>query len=80
MIMKYYLLTLALLTLAACSNAGRPLPDVTNTANSTAANRTTEKRETAIAHSLEKQTPPAGDENGAGGKSKWTQGGDPIDT
>jgi len=74
--MKCYFLTLALLATAACSNAGKPLPDTPNTA---ASNRTTEKRETAIAHSLEKQTPPAG-ANSSDGKSKWTQGGDAIDT
>src|SRR4051794_31713771 len=74
--MKYYLLTLALLS-AACSNAGKPLPDTTNT---TSANHATEKRETAIAHSLEKQTPPSGDAATTEGKSKWTQGGEPIDT
>jgi tetratricopeptide (TPR) repeat protein len=73
--MKYYFLTLSLLATAACNNAGKPSPDTTNT---TAANHTTEKRETAIAHSLEKQTPPSGDTSG--GKSKWTQSGDPIDT
>ena len=78
--MKYYLLTLTLLASAACNNAGKPLPDVTNISNATAANRTTEKRETAIAHSLEKQTPPGGDSVPSDGKSKWTQGGEPIDT
>jgi tetratricopeptide (TPR) repeat protein len=37
-----------------------------------------EKSQTAIAHSTENQTPPGAAL--AGGKSKWTQGGDPIDT
>ena len=70
---KFFALLSFLLGAVACNNAGKPVPDNGN-APSTKAN--TERRETAIAHSLEKQTP--NDANGA--KSKWTQGGDPIDT
>jgi tetratricopeptide (TPR) repeat protein len=51
-----------------CSNSSRPVAQNTEpqTANS-------ERSQTAIAHSSEKQQPPAGG-------SKWTQSGDPIDT
>jgi tetratricopeptide (TPR) repeat protein len=72
---KYYILTLLLLGAAAC-NSSAPVAVQSN--ENTASNAKLEKRDTAIAHSLEKQTPP--DASNSGGKSKWTQGGDPIDT
>jgi tetratricopeptide (TPR) repeat protein len=75
--MKYYILTLALLATAACNNSA-PIA-VQSNSSSTTTRSNTEKSETAIAHSLEKQTPP-GDSAPSGGKSKWTQGGEPIDT
>ena len=61
--------------LLACDNAGKPIPQNTSSTTDTT---NTKKPQTAIAHSLEKQTP----NNGAstGEKSKWTQSGDPIDT
>lgn len=58
-----------------CNNAAQPLAQNTNSAP-VAAN--SEKPQTAIAHSLENQTPNPGTSTGS--KSKWTQGGDPIDT
>jgi tetratricopeptide (TPR) repeat protein len=73
--MKYTIFTLLLLGAAACNNSA-PVAVQSNDNQST--NTRTETRETAIAHSLEKQTP--GDAANSGSKSKWTQGGEPIDT
>jgi tetratricopeptide (TPR) repeat protein len=75
--MKYYILTFFLLAAAGCNSAAKPVQVTDNT--SPARNSNSEKSQTAIAHSLEKQTPP-GDAAPSGGKSKWTQGGDAIDT
>jgi tetratricopeptide (TPR) repeat protein len=75
--MKYYIVTLLLLAAAGCNTASRPVQSTDNTASAKTSN--SEKSQTAIAHSLEKQTPP-GDSAPSGGKSKWTQGGDAIDT
>ena len=58
---------------AACNNAGKPMPQNVNSAAAPA----NEKPQTAIAHSLENQTP---SNTAPGGKSHWTQSGDPIDT
>jgi tetratricopeptide (TPR) repeat protein len=74
--MKYYILTFLLAASAACNNAAKP---VQSTDNTPVSRTNTERSETAIAHSLEKQTPPASSD-APGGKSKWTQGGDAIDT
>jgi tetratricopeptide (TPR) repeat protein len=59
----------------ACNNAGSPVPQ---SSNSTAAAPANDKPQTAIAHSLENQTPSTSAPTGE--KSKWTQSGDPIDT
>jgi tetratricopeptide (TPR) repeat protein len=75
--MKYYILTFLLLAAAGCNTASKPVQTTDNTAAAKSSN--SEKSQTAIAHSLEKQTPPA-DSAPSGGKSKWTQGGEPIDT
>lgn len=68
------ILTLAALAVgvAACNNAAKPVPQNTPV---TAAN---DKPQTAIAHSIDNQAPPAAAP--PGGKSHWTQSGDPIDT
>ena len=62
-------------SLIGCNNAAKPVAQNANSANASVSN---EKPQTAIAHSLENQTPnpvaPSGE------KSKWTQSGDPIDT
>lgn len=58
-----------------CSNAARPVAENVNT--STVAS-TPEKSQTAIAHTLENQQPPANADNA--GKSKWKQSGTPLDT
>ncbi|MBK8466254.1 MAG: tetratricopeptide repeat protein [Chloracidobacterium sp.] len=73
--MKFTIITLLLLTSFGCDNAGKPLPQNTNTA---AATSNKEKPQTAIAHSLENQ--PQKNDAPTGEKSKWTQSGDPIDT
>ena len=74
--MKFIIITLFLLVSFACDNAGKPVPQ---NANSAAVTTSNEKPQTAIAHSLENQTPnPASAP--VGEKSKWTQSGDPIDT
>ena len=73
--MKFIIVTLFLLASFGCDNAGKPVPQNTDSAAVTTAK---EKPQTAIAHSLENQTPKT--DAPAGAKSKWTQSGDPIDT
>jgi tetratricopeptide (TPR) repeat protein len=73
--MKFIIVTLLLLASFGCDSAGKPVPQNTNSAVVTSKN---EKPQTAIAHSLENQTPK--NDAPAGEKSKWTQSGDPIDT
>jgi tetratricopeptide (TPR) repeat protein len=63
----------------ACNNAAPTAVQSNDNSSSTTSRANTEKRETAIAHSLEKQTPP-NDGAPSGAKSKWTQGGEAIDT
>lgn len=71
--MKFIIITFVLAMMLGCNNAAKPVAQNTNP---TTANN--EKSQTAIAHSLENQTPaPAAP---SGEKSKWTQSGDPIDT
>lgn len=69
------LITVALFAIAAagCNNAAKPV-EQTNTAPAPPAN---DKPQTAIAHSVENQTPST---TGTGSKSHWTQSGEPIDT
>ena len=67
--------TICLSFLIGCDSAGRPVTENTNSAPVPAKN---EKPQTAIAHSLENQTPK--DSGQSGEKSKWTQSGDPVDT
>ena len=74
--MKLIIITLLLLASFGCDSAGKPVPQNTNTATVTS---NKEKPQTAIAHSLENQTP-KNDASQSGEKSKWTQSGDPIDT
>ena len=71
---KITILAVVVMLSMACGNATRPAQQTTNAA----APATNDKPQTAIAHSSEKQTPaqPAT----TGDKSKWSQGGDPIDT
>lgn len=73
--MKFIIITICLLAAFGCDNAGKPMAQ--NAANA-AVPKSNEKPQTAIAHSLENQTPKA--EAPSGEKSKWTQSGDPIDT
>ena len=73
--MKFIIITIFLLAAIGCDNAVKPVPQ--NLAN-TAITRSNEKPQTAIAHSLENQTPKS--DAPSGEKSKWTQSGDPIDT
>jgi tetratricopeptide (TPR) repeat protein len=75
---KIYLLisaTLIISFLNACDSAGKPVVESNNGAPVAAKN---DKPQTAIAHSLENQTPK--DAGQSGEKSKWTQSGDPVDT
>jgi len=72
--MKFTIIAIFLLASFGCSNSARPVSQNTNSA--TAAS-TPERSQTAIAHSTENQAPPTAP---AGGKSKWTASGDPIDT
>ena len=72
------LLTISLVSLLiGCDSAGKPAAENTNVASIASKN---EKPQTAIAHSLENQTPKDAGAGESGTKSKWTQGGDPIDT
>ncbi len=79
--MKLFIITILAAISMACTNAASPVAQNTSTNPVTS---TPEKQQTAIAHSLENQTPnPNAQPNSAaptGGKSKWTQSGDPIDT
>jgi len=64
--------------LVGCDSAGKPSSETTNIAPVAASK---EKPQTAIAHSLENQTPKDAGVSQSGEKSsKWTQSGDPIDT
>src|SRR5260370_35656617 len=67
----------AAIEMAGCDNAPRP---VQSNANTAAAQTENEKPRTMIAHSSENQSPPTGNSETPGGKPKWSQGGNPIDT
>lgn len=73
--MKKLIFTLALATLGFACNSAPAVQQNTSTAATPAG----EKPQTAVAHSTDDKTQevvtPA-----TGGKSKWTQGGDPVDT
>ncbi|MEO8650119.1 MAG: hypothetical protein ABI539_13220 [Acidobacteriota bacterium] len=74
--MSFKILIVTILTTfaLACSNAGTPVEQNTN---SGLRSRTNEKPQTAIAHGPEMKQP----ETAPGGaKSKWSQGGDAVDT
>jgi tetratricopeptide (TPR) repeat protein len=71
--MKLIIVTLLLFASFGCDSAGKPVAQ-----NTAAVTSEKEKPQTAIAHSLENQTPKDG--SPAGEKSKWSQSGDPIDT
>lgn len=63
--------------ISGCGNAPGPVQSNTNTS---AAQTENEKPRTMIAHSSENQAPPTGNSEAPGGKTKWTQSGNPIDT
>lgn len=69
--MKKLILLIAAAVTAACTNAPQPI------VNSNTAAPANERSQTAIAHGPKEQQPPAA--NSTAG-SKWTQGGDPVDT
>lgn len=71
---KIAILLAACIASAACGNSARPVAENTNAAPAAPANG---RPQTAIAHTTENGTPPAAN---SGGTSKWSQGGDPIDT
>jgi tetratricopeptide (TPR) repeat protein len=71
--MRNFLIVLLAAAAAAACNNNAPRP-VANSGNA-AAPAANEKPQTAIAHTTENQNP-----DSASGKSKWTQGGDPVDT
>ena len=74
--MKKALFLITAAFLVGCNNAPQP---VANT-NANVAQRS-EKTETVTAHTTENQTAPMPDGNAnGGGKTKWTQSGEPIDT
>ncbi len=71
--MKLTLIALSAFFFAGCSAAARPVAENSNAA----VTPSNERPQTAISHTTENGTPPA---SNGGEKSKWTQGGDPIDT
>src|SRR6188768_1495162 len=72
--MRLFILTaLCALTLS-CTDTARPVAQNTNAALPT---KNSERPQTAIAHGPQEKAP---DTASTGTKSKWTQGGDPIDT
>jgi tetratricopeptide (TPR) repeat protein len=74
--MKYLCLLIVSVSMIACTNSAGPVAQNTNVAVNTARS---ERPQTAIAHSSEgQQQPPSS--GAAAGKSRWTQGGEPIDT
>ena len=70
-------ITLVLLVFVTFGCDSAPKPMAQNSAPAAAPEKG-EKPQTAIAHSLENQPPTSGGQSGE--RSKWTQGGDPIDT
>jgi tetratricopeptide (TPR) repeat protein len=70
--MKLSILLLVVCIAIGCNNAAQPVVQEKGPVASE------EKPQTAIAHSLENQTPK--NDQSSGGKSKWTQSGDPIST
>ena len=60
-----------------CTNA--PAPTQTSSNNAAASTNANERPQTMIAHSTENQPPP-GSANAPTTRTKWTQGGDAIDT
>lgn len=73
--MKIIIISIAAAISFGCTDAATPVSQNGNVAVSVA---TPEKAQTAIAHSLENQSP--GAVPSSGGLTKWTQSGDPIDT
>lgn len=75
---KSLLVLLAAAVLTACSTAPERVQQNTNSA---AEPQRSEKLQSAIAHTTENQPGPAGQNSDlSAAKSKWTQGGTPIDT
>jgi hypothetical protein len=75
--MKKVMILIAATLIAACNNAPQPVANV----NTSASPQKPEKTETVIAHTTENQPAPMpGDNSNGGGKTKWTQSGEPIDT
>lgn len=74
--MKSVIIAVLAIGMAACSDAARP---VQQNANSVAA-QTNDRPQSVIAHSSENQTPNTSVAAGDAPKSKWTQGGEAIDT
>jgi tetratricopeptide (TPR) repeat protein len=71
--MRLFILTaLCALTLS-CTESARPVAQNSNAAMPT---KNSERPQTAIAHGPQEKAP----DTSTGTKSKWTQGGDPIDT
>jgi len=73
----YKIIFTASLCVAAASCGSAPRPVSENSTSNTVAAAPNERPQTAIAHTTEGGTPPAAS---GGEKSKWTMGGDPIDT
>lgn len=71
--MKKILILAATLFVTSCGNSAKPIAS-----NAPAASGTPERSETAIAHGPKEEVP--GGNSNTGPKSKWSQGGEPMDT
>ena len=69
------------IALTGCSSSA---PQTVQNPNTNQAPQRNEKMQSVVSHTLENQTPPAGNSSntnaGTGTKTKWTQSGNPIDT
>jgi len=74
--MRNAIILIAAALLAGCNNAPQPVAN----ANASSSPEKSEKTQTVIAHTTEDQRPPMPEGNANGGKTKWTQSGEPIDT
>jgi tetratricopeptide (TPR) repeat protein len=75
--MRILLAAFCSVALAACGNVPRPVSENSTTTNSPAVPGN-ERPQTAIAHTTENGPAPGAPAGGE--KSKWSQGGDPVDT
>jgi tetratricopeptide (TPR) repeat protein len=76
--MKSTFILAAAILAAGCANNAAPISQ--SNATTTSNSQSPERAETAIAHSSEKQMPPASNAGNSAPASKWASGGEAIDT